>query len=192
MALPSTRFEFRIALSHVDRGIDVQKAAIVARHPSETAEHLMLRVLSWCLLYEERLEFGPGLCDPDAADLWAHDLTGQITTWVECGAADPEKVRHVLLHHSDAAVHAVLSDPRRRDELLAGVSGWKKPPRGRGALGLWMVDRDLLATLAAREQRRQVWNVTLVGGHAYIEVDGTSVDGSISEEWPLGVPAERR
>lgn len=191
MALPSTRFEFRVALSNVDRGIDVQKSAIAARHPSETAEHLMLRVLAWCLLFDDRLEFGPGLCDPDAADLWTRDLTGQVTAWVECGTADADKVRHVLLHHGDATVHAVLADDRRRDELKAGVAGWKKPPRGRGGLCLWRVDRDLLVALAAREERRQAWNVTVVGGHMYVESDGQTFDGAVEQEWLVGAPPGR-
>jgi uncharacterized protein YaeQ len=185
MALPSTRYEFRLTLSNVDRGVDAQKTAIVARHPSETAEHLMLRVLACCLLFDERLEFGPGLSDPEVADLWTHDLTGQITTWVECGAADPDKVRRVFLHHGQAQVHAVFAEPRRRDELLTGVAGWKKTPRGRAVLGVWTVDPGLLAALAAREDRRQTWAVTLVGGHAYIDIDGEVVDGPIVGEFPL-------
>lgn len=188
MALPSTRYEFRLSLSHVERGVEVQKSAIVARHPSETAEHLMLRVLAYCLLYEDRLEFGPGLCDPDAADLWTRDLTGQVTGWVECGAADPDKVRKVFLHHSGAAVHAVFVDPRRRDELLSGVATWKKTPRGRAVLGVWEVDSTLLSALAARQARRQTWSVTLVGDHAYLDIDGESLDGPITVTYPLDPP----
>lgn len=185
MALPSARFEFRLSLSDADRGVSVQQSAIVARHPSETAEHLILRVLGFCLLYEERLEFGPGLSDPEAADLVARDLTGRITTWIECGAADPDKVRKVLLHNNDASVHAVLCEPRRRDELLAGIAGWKKPPRGRGQLGIWMIDRELVAALSQREERRQTWTVTLVGGHAYVEADGLAIDGAVESSFPL-------
>jgi uncharacterized protein YaeQ len=185
MALPSARFEFRLTLSDADRGVSVQQSAIVARHPSETAEHLILRVLAFCLLFEERLEFGPGLSDPEAADLVAHDLTGRITTWIECGAADADKVRKVLLHNTEATVHAVLCEPRRHDELAAGIAAWKKPPRGRSRLGIWTIARELVAALASREGRRQTWTVTLVGGHAYIEADGLSVDGPVETTWPL-------
>src|SRR5262245_12266517 len=117
MALPATRLEYRIALSHVERGVDRREAVVVAQHPSETAVHVTLRVLAWCLLNEERLEFGPGLSDPDVADLWTRDLTGALTTWIECGTADGEKVRKVLQHNPGIVVHAVLSEPRRRDEL---------------------------------------------------------------------------
>jgi uncharacterized protein YaeQ len=80
MALQATRYEYRITLSHVDRGRDVQETVLAARHPSETAEHLTLRVLAWCLLNEERVAFGPGLSDGEMADLWTHDLTGRLTT----------------------------------------------------------------------------------------------------------------
>ncbi|MFO0577295.1 MAG: YaeQ family protein [Polyangia bacterium] len=95
MALPSARFEFRLTLSDADRGVSVQQSATVASHPSETAEHLILRVLAFCLPFGECLEFGPGVSDPEAADFVARDLTGRITTWIECGAADADKVRKV-------------------------------------------------------------------------------------------------
>src|SRR5262245_28488477 len=97
--------EYRIALANLDRGVTVEQAVVVARHPSETQAHLVLRVLGWCLLYEERLEFGPGLCEPDAPDLVARDLTGRITCWVECGGAAAEKLRKVVQHNPGASVH---------------------------------------------------------------------------------------
>src|SRR5689334_14092613 len=121
VALPSTRLEFRIALAHVPRGVNREEGVIVAQHPSETREHVTLRMLAWCLLWEERIAFGPGLSTPGSADLWTHDLTGRVTTWVECGTARGEDVRQVMQHHPGAAVHAVLASVRRRDELLAEV-----------------------------------------------------------------------
>ena len=183
MALPSVRLEYRLTLSHVDRGLELEQGLIVARHPSETAEHVTLRVLAWCLLREERLEMGPGLSDPDVADLWTRDLTGRLTTWVECGSVDPERLRKILLHNSGAAVHVVLGSERRRDELLEALAEWKKPPRA--ALTVWTVDAALLAGLAAREERRQVWTVTVVGGHIYVDAGGVNIDGPVDERKPL-------
>lgn len=179
MALQATRLEYRITLSNVDRGVDVKESVLVARHPSETQEHVTLRVLAWCLLWEERLEFGPGLSDPEVADLWTRDLTGTLVTWVECGTADPEKVRKVMLHNSGVAVHAVLAESRKRDELVEGVASWKKPPRG--SLTLWLVDPALVEALAEREERRQSWTVTVVGGHLYVEADGRTLEGAVEE-----------
>lgn len=176
MALPSTRMEFRIALSHVDRGVQIDETVIAARHPSETMEHLVLRVLAWCFLHEERLVFGAGLCDPDAPDLEARDLTGRITTWVEVGAAAGEKLRKAVQHHPGVAAHAVFVEPRRREELRAELSGWKRA----GEVALWTVDAPLVEALARSEERRHRWTVTIVEDHLYVEADGVTVDGPVT------------
>src|SRR5262249_10205490 len=140
MALAPTRMEYRVRLSHVDREVEREQAVIAALHPSETLEHLTLRVLAWCLLVDERLDFGPGLSSPGAADLWSRDLTGRVTAWVECGATDAARVQHVLHHHTDALVHVVLDDERRRDELRSEWRALPRPPRGSERVTLWTID----------------------------------------------------
>src|SRR4051794_4865814 len=114
MALPSARYEYRLGLSNVDRGVETAETVIAARHPSETAEHLTLRVIAFCLLHREGIAFGPGLADGAASDLEARDLTGRVTLWVECGATDGDKLRRVVQHHPDAEVHVVFAGERRR------------------------------------------------------------------------------
>jgi uncharacterized protein YaeQ len=185
VALPTTRLEYRIALADAERRVDATETVIVGRHPSETAEHVTLRVLAWCLAHRPGLAFGPGICDGDAADLWAHDPGGAVAAWVECGAAEADRLRKVMAHHGDAEVHAVLADPRRADELVAAVASWARRPRGRGDLVVWSVAPELVAALAARESRRQRWAVTLVEGHAYIDVDGDALDGELTCVRPL-------
>ncbi|HZS36741.1 MAG TPA: YaeQ family protein [Polyangia bacterium] len=176
MALPTTRMEYRIALSHVDRAAEVSETVIVGRHPSETAEHLTLRVLAWCLLYEPRIAFGPGLSTPDAADLWTHDLTGRLTTWIECGAAQADKLRKVVQHHPGAQVHVVFDNERRRLELVGECAGWKRA----GEVSLWTIDPALVASLAKRDERRHRWTVTVVGDHFYIDADDRPLDGAVT------------
>jgi uncharacterized protein YaeQ len=176
MALPSTRMEFRIALSHVDRGVETNETVIAARHPSETLDHLVLRVLAWCLLYENGIAFGPGLSTPDAADLWTHDLTGRLVTWIECGAAAGEKIKKIAQHHAGAQVHVVFDQPRRRAELEAELEGWKRASE----IHLWSIDPALVAALAKREDRRRKWSVTVVGDHLYIDDEGTPLDGAVT------------
>jgi uncharacterized protein YaeQ len=165
MALQPTRMEFRIALSHVDRGRDASESVIVGRHPSEASDHLILRVLAWCLLHDDGLAFADGLADPDQPDLWAHDLTGRVTRWIECGAAAGDKLKKVLQHNPGAAVDVVVADPRRERELREELATWKRVP---GDLTIWFLDPALVAALAANEQRRQRWTVTIVGDHLYV------------------------
>jgi uncharacterized protein YaeQ len=168
--------EYRVALSNVDRGVEREETVIAARHPSETAEHLTLRVLAWCLLYEPGIAFGPGLSSPDSADLWTHDLTGRLVTWIECGAASERVLRKAVQHHPGAQVHVVVAEPRRLDELRAECAEWKRA----GEVSAWIVDRELVAQLAASEARRQRWTVTCVGDHLYVDADGRALDGAVA------------
>jgi len=171
--------EFRVALNHVDRKLEVEDAVIIARHPSETGEHLNLRVLAWCLLHEERLAFGPGLSDPEAADLWTHDLTGRLTTWIECGTATPDRLKRLVQHNTGAQVHVVFGDERRRQELLPAIAEWK---RGQEALTVWTIDQALVKALALHDERRHKWAATIVGDHIYLDADGEALDGAVSRD----------
>lgn len=179
MAMQPTRYEYRLALSNVDRAQEREEPLIVARHPSETQPHAILRVLAWCLLIEDGLEFGPGLSNHEAADLWTRDATGRLTTWVECGSATPERVRKVQQHNSDLAFHVVMDDGKAMQQLVDGLLATKLP-RAATPPHMWLVDHDLVKELAEREDRRQKWRVTVVGDHLYLEVDGKTLDGAVT------------
>jgi uncharacterized protein YaeQ len=179
MALSPVRLEFRVTLSHVDRAIDTSETLYVARHPSETQDHVVLRLLAWCLLHEEGIAFGPGLSTPDAADLWTHDATGRLTTWIECGTATAERLRKSLQHHSGAHTHVVMDDERAAATLRAELAE-ARWPRACPAPTLWLIDAALVSALAAPEERRQRWAVTIVGDHFYIDVDGRTLNGAVT------------
>ena len=149
MALQPTRFEYRLMLSNVDRRVERDGPVIMARHPSETQVHLVLRLLAWCMFNEEALTFGPGLSTPEAADLWAHDATGRLAVWIECGTATVERLRKVQQHNSNVAVHVLMDDPRRATELLAELSGTKLP-RAATPPAIWVVDPGLVVSDGGR------------------------------------------
>jgi uncharacterized protein YaeQ len=92
MALKSTIFKAELAIADMDRHYYRDHALTLARHPSETDERLMVRLLAFALLAEERLEFGKGLSDTDEPDLWQKDLTGAVETWVEVGLPDERRI----------------------------------------------------------------------------------------------------
>jgi uncharacterized protein YaeQ len=175
------RREYRLGLSNVDRDVSLNGHPLVlSRHPSETLEHLTLRVLAWALLYEERLEFGPGLSHGDAPDLVATDLTGKTATWVAVGDISPDLAQRILQHNRQAAVHVVFGDPGRREAFLAEVAGWGlRLPKGWDRLALWSFDPGLVAALAASDSPRQRWTLTVVGDHLYADIGTRVVDGPI-------------
>jgi uncharacterized protein YaeQ len=93
MALKSTIFKADLQVSDLDRAHFASHALTLARHPSETDERMMVRLLAFALNADERLEFGRGLSAEDEADLVHTDLTGAIELWIEVGLPDERGIR---------------------------------------------------------------------------------------------------
>ena len=93
MALKSTIFKIELQIADLDRNYYQNHTLTVARHPSETDERMMARVLAFALYADEALTFGKGLSSEDEPDLWRKDLTGAIELWIEVGLPDEKRIR---------------------------------------------------------------------------------------------------
>jgi uncharacterized protein YaeQ len=93
MAPKSTIHKAQLQVSDMDRHHYGSHALVLAQHPSETDERVMLRLLAFALHADERLEFGRGLSTDDEPDLWRKDLTGTIEQWIELGLPDESRLR---------------------------------------------------------------------------------------------------
>lgn len=77
----------------MDRHYYATHALTLARHPSETDERLMVRLLAFALYADERLEFGRGLSSDDEPDLWRTSRSGEIELWIDLGQPDDSRIR---------------------------------------------------------------------------------------------------
>jgi len=93
MALGATIFKAELRISDMDRNYYRDHALTIARHPSETDERMMVRVLAFALHANGALAFGKGLDADDEPDLWQKDLTGAIDVWIDVGQPDEKRVR---------------------------------------------------------------------------------------------------
>ncbi len=93
MALRPTIHKAELDISDVDRQYYATHNLVIARHPSETDERMMVRLLAFALCAEEALSFGGGISDSDEPDLWVKDLTGDIQLWIEVGQPDARVIR---------------------------------------------------------------------------------------------------
>jgi len=93
MALKSTIFKAELQVSDLDRNHFATHSLTIARHPSETDERMMVRLLAFALNADDRLEFGRGLSSEDEPDLVKRDLTGAIELWIEVGLPDEREIR---------------------------------------------------------------------------------------------------
>lgn len=92
MALKATIFKASLQVSDMDRNYYAEHSLTLARHPSETDERMMVRVLAFALNAHEHLAFGKGLSDTDEPDLWQKDLTGAIVHWIDVGQPDDKRL----------------------------------------------------------------------------------------------------
>jgi uncharacterized protein YaeQ len=101
MALNATIFKADLNIADMDRQYYADHRLTLARHPSETDERMMVRVLAFACHADEQLQFTRGIsADEDEADLWRKDLTGNIALWIDVGLPDPKRVRKAS-HRAD-------------------------------------------------------------------------------------------
>jgi len=93
MALPATVYKVQLSLSDTDRHVYDDFPLTLARHPSETEERLMVRLLAFALHADEHLQFTRGLCADDEPELWLKDPTGTVQLWIEVGLPDEKRLR---------------------------------------------------------------------------------------------------
>lgn len=93
MAQKATIYKIEVSVSDMDRHYYATHKLIVAKHPSETDERLMVRILAFALSANERLEMTKGLSTDDEPDIWLKSLSGEIDVWVALGLPSEKVMR---------------------------------------------------------------------------------------------------
>ncbi len=93
MALKATIYKAELQIADMDRNYYTPHTLTLARHPSETDERMMVRLLAFALYADEYLAFGKGISSDDEPALWKKDLTGAIDLWIEVGHPDERELR---------------------------------------------------------------------------------------------------
>ena len=176
MALKATIHKARLQLSDMDRGVYLERALTLARHPSETDERMMIRLLAYALHVpgDERqgaLDFSKSLWDTDEPDLWLKDLTGVIRHWIDVGQPDE---RRLLRAASRADRVTVIGYAASTPVWWKGIAG--KLARVRN-VAVWQVpaaESQALAALAERTMQIDVLvqdgDVSIGSGETLVEV----------------------
>jgi uncharacterized protein YaeQ len=110
MALRATIYRCDLTVSDLDRHVYGQHALTLARHPSETEERMMVRLLAFALHADAALAFGPGLSTEDEPDLVRRDATGAIDLWIDVGLPDEKAVRKACGRARQVVVEAWWQD----------------------------------------------------------------------------------
>ena len=170
MALRATVFKAKLSVADMDRGRHAEHVLTIARHPSETDERMMVRVLAFALWSSDQLAFGRGLSDVDEADLVDRDLSGSIERWIEVGLPD---ARSILKACGRADRVVVMAYGHGADLWWKGVASDLARARN---LDVIRVPNDESRALAALAERSMDLQVTIQDGMAWFSGPAAMVE----------------
>jgi uncharacterized protein YaeQ len=175
MALKATIYKAQLQIADMDRGLYATHNLTVARHPSETDERMMARILAFALYVPANdnngaLEFAKGLSDTDEPDLWQKDLTGALVQWIDLGQPDDKRlIRACGRAEKVVAISYSNSTPiwwRGVATKLTRVSN----------LVVWQIAPDQSQALAAIAQRGMQLQITIQDGTVWVNDGSNSVE----------------
>lgn len=176
MALSATIHTFEVQLADLDRGVYDDLSLRVARHPSETAEFMMTRVLAYCLEYQDGIAFGAGgISSTEEPAVLARDLTGDILLWIEIGAPDAQR-----LHYGSKLAERAAVYTHRDPAKVCGAWAGKQIHRAADIV-VRSFDPGFIDALTAKLERRNDMTVSLTEGQLYIDLNGEAFTSALHE-----------
>jgi uncharacterized protein YaeQ len=173
LALTATIYNLDIDLADSDRGVYETLALRIARHPSESAEYLVARVLAYAIEFTEGIEFSRGICDPDDPAIAVRDLTGALRAWIDIGSPDAARLHKA----SKLAPRVAVYTHKDVAQVVRNLAG-ERIHRAE-ALELYAIDRHLIAALAARLERRMAFSVSINERELYISIGADTITGPV-------------
>ena len=164
MALGATVYNFDIDLADSDRGVYETLALRVARHPSESDEYLLARLLAYCLEYTEGIALTDGVSSGDEPAIVVRDLTGKLTAWIEIGLPSAERLHrgHKLAGRAAVYTHRGIT------QVLGELNG--HGIHRAGDIPVVELDRAFVTTLAESLDRRSTLSLSITEGQLYVDV----------------------
>jgi uncharacterized protein YaeQ len=175
MALHATIHKAELQLSDIDRGIYGDYPVTIARHPSETEERMLVRLLAYALNIPDNSDHGPvefakDLWNIDEPSLWQKDFTGDIVHWIEVGEPDEKRLLRMGARVGRVSVYCYSTTATQwwtgiqtRLTRLQNLAVWQIPPE----------QSEALCVLA---QRSMQLNVTIQDGSVWMSDNAHSVE----------------
>lgn len=175
MASGATVYNFEIDLADADRNVYETLSLRVARHPSESAEYLITRVLAYAMEFAEGIAFSTGgLSDPDDPAITVRDLTGALRVWIEIGSPDAAR-----LHKAQKASPRVVVYTHKDVERLASRLSGEKIHRAED-LELYAIEPSLIAALVERLDRRVTFALSVSERDLFVAIGDSNLEGRVT------------
>jgi uncharacterized protein YaeQ len=163
MALKPTIYKAQIELADSDRNCFESLSLTLAKHPSETLERMLVRLLAYCLNATRGLEFTKGISTADEPDLWVHSDHGGIEHWIELGQPEEPRLRKACGRARQVSVYTFSK---------SAPTWWKLNGETIAALPhlqVWQFDWAEVQAAANLLDRTMQLSISIVGGILYLD-----------------------
>jgi len=173
MATNATIFKADLRIADMDRHYYQDHALTIARHPSETDERMMVRILTFALNADSDLIYTKGLSTDDEPDIWQKNLNGDIELWIDVGQPDEKRIRKACGRARQVIIYPYSGRSAELwwDQLQAKLERF----RNLAVINLPADDCAALTALVARTMRiqcniqdGQIW---LASGDQAVQID---------------------
>ena len=175
MALKATIYKADLQIADMDRHYYADHALTIARHPSETDERMMVRILMYALYAQEGIAFTRGLFDVDEPEVWVKDLTGETKLWIEIGQPDETRLRKACSRAGQvvAVCHNSSCDVwwKQIESKLARLNN----------LTVLQLPAETSQALAALAQRTMELQCMVQDGEVWISTDAARIQADLKQ-----------
>jgi len=170
MALNATIHRCTLQVSDLDRAHYQSYQLTIARHPSETDERMMVRVLAFALNADDSLSFTRGLSQDDEPELWQRSLGDEILLWVEIGQPDEKRIKKACSRSDRVVIYC--------HQHRAATVWWKQIAerlKRFDQLSVFKLPYGISAELATLVQRNMDLQCTVQDGEIWLSNQTTSI-----------------
>jgi len=183
MAIKATIYKAQLELADMDRQVYTEHSLTLARHPSETDERMLIRLLAFALNAPSdndlgELELAKDMWEPDEPGLWQKDHTGQLVHWIEVGQPDEKRIMRACARAGRVSVYSFSSST---PVWWSGIAS--KLTRAEN-LSVWQVPSEESQQLAALAQRTMKVQVSVQDGAIYVSEGERSVEINLKRLYP--------
>lgn len=177
MALKATVFKAGLNVADMDRHYYADHDTTLARHPSETDERMMVRLLAFARHAGEQLQFTRGLCADDEPDLWQKSYSGEIELWIDVGLPDLKRIRKACARAKQVVIYAYGGRQASLwwEQIAAELGRFEH-------LSVYNIPKDASATLAEWAERTMQLQCTLQEGRVWVSHHDDTLEFDI-EPW---------
>jgi len=175
MSLKATIYKAQLQIADMDRNVYADHNVTIARHPSETDERMMIRLLAFALNVPAddkagHLEFAKDLWDVDEPALWHKDYTEAVRHWLDVGQPDDKRLLRAASRAGRVSVYGFASSTnvwwKNIENKLTRASN----------LSVWQIEAAQSQLLAKLAQRGMQLNVSVQDGTIWMSTATDSVE----------------